>query len=57
VPAPAADLIAQLKDFADLKSEGILTEDEFEAQKVEVLACWAGLEAQSPCVHSRIRYR
>ena len=41
-PAPAApaapDPIAQLKDLAELKSQGILTEAEFEAQKAKVLA-------------------
>jgi Short C-terminal domain len=37
-PAPAPDPIAQLKDLADLKSQGILTDAEFEAQKAKVLA-------------------
>ena len=37
-PAPAPDPIAQLKDLAELKSQGILTEAEFEAQKAKVLA-------------------
>ena len=43
-PAPAApaapqrDPIQQLKDLADLKAQGILTEDEFAAQKAKVLA-------------------
>jgi hypothetical protein len=38
-PAPAAapDPIAQLKDLADLKSQGVLTDAEFEAQKARVL--------------------
>jgi hypothetical protein len=40
--APAAasegDVISQLKDLADLKTQGILTEDEFEAQKAKILA-------------------
>jgi hypothetical protein len=37
--APAArDPVAQLKDLADLKSQGILTEDEFAAQKSRILA-------------------
>jgi hypothetical protein len=36
--APAPDPIAQLKDLAELKSQGILTEAEFEAQKAKVLA-------------------
>lgn len=37
-PAPAPDPIAQLKDLAELKSQGILTEAEFEAQKAKILA-------------------
>ena len=38
-PAPAApDPIAQLKELAELKNQGILTEDEFAAQKAKVLA-------------------
>jgi membrane protease subunit (stomatin/prohibitin family) len=37
-PAPAPDPIAQLKDLADLKAQGVLTEAEFEAQKAKVLA-------------------
>jgi len=37
-PAPAPDPIAQLKDLADLKSQGILTDAEFEAQKAKILA-------------------
>ena len=36
-PARAPDPIAQLKDLAELKSQGILTEAEFEAQKAKVL--------------------
>jgi hypothetical protein len=39
-PAPApsgADLISQLKDLAQLKEQGILTEAEFETQKARVL--------------------
>jgi hypothetical protein len=37
--APAApDPISQLKALAELKSQGILTEAEFEAQKAKVLA-------------------
>jgi hypothetical protein len=30
--------IAQLKELADLKAQGILTEEEFAAQKAEILA-------------------
>ena len=37
-PAPAPDPIAQLKDLAELKSQGILTEAEFEAQKARILS-------------------
>ena len=40
-PAPAApprDTVAQLKDLAELKSQGILTDAEFEAQKARILA-------------------
>jgi Short C-terminal domain len=46
-PAPAApaasargeqDTITQLKELAELKSQGILTDEEFAAQKAKVLA-------------------
>jgi putative oligomerization/nucleic acid binding protein len=38
-PAPAApDPIQQLKDLASLKEQGILTEEEFAAQKAKILA-------------------
>jgi len=41
-PAPAAapqrDPIQQLKDLADLKAQGILTDEEFAAQKAKILA-------------------
>jgi hypothetical protein len=39
-PAPAAapDTVSQLKDLADLKAQGILTDTEFEAQKAKILA-------------------
>jgi Short C-terminal domain len=36
--APARDTVAQLKDLADLKSQGVLTDAEFEAQKAKILA-------------------
>jgi membrane protease subunit (stomatin/prohibitin family) len=37
--APAArDTVAQLKDLAELKSQGILTDAEFDAQKAKILA-------------------
>ena len=41
-PAPAApdsdDLITKLKELADLKDQGVLTEAEFDAQKAKILA-------------------
>ena len=43
-PAPSApaalprDAVQQLKDLADLKAKGILTEEEFAAQKAKILA-------------------
>ena len=37
-PPPARDPIAQLKDLADLKSQGVLTDAEFETQKAKILA-------------------
>jgi hypothetical protein len=42
-PAPAApsggtDTIAQLKQLADLKAQGILTDEEFTAAKAKILA-------------------
>jgi hypothetical protein len=37
-PAPARDPIDQLKELAELKSQGILTDAEFEAQKAKILA-------------------
>ncbi len=37
-PAPAPDPIAQLKELAELKNQGILTDAEFEAQKAKILA-------------------
>jgi Short C-terminal domain len=39
-PAPAAapDTVSQLKDLADLKAQGILTDAEFDAQKTKILA-------------------
>jgi hypothetical protein len=35
--APAPDMIQQLKDLAELKAQGVLTEEEFAAQKARVL--------------------
>jgi hypothetical protein len=37
-PAPATDTVTQLKELAELKTQGILTDAEFEAQKAKVLA-------------------
>jgi hypothetical protein len=40
-PAPAAggeSRVQKLKDLADLKQQGVLTEEEFEAEKARVLA-------------------
>jgi hypothetical protein len=38
-PAPPAtgDVVQQLKDLAELKNQGILTEEEFAAQKARIL--------------------
>jgi hypothetical protein len=36
-PATPADAIAQLKELAALKERGILTEEEFTAQKARIL--------------------
>jgi hypothetical protein len=36
--APAPDPLEQLQKLADLKSQGILTEEEFQAQKTKILA-------------------
>jgi len=35
--APAPDPIAQLKQLAELKQQGILTDEEFAAQKAKIL--------------------
>ena len=35
--APAPDPIAQLKELAELKDQGVLTEEEFAAQKAKIL--------------------
>jgi hypothetical protein len=37
-PAGTASTIDQLKELAELKQQGILTEDEFAAQKAKILA-------------------
>lgn len=36
--APQKDTVTQLKELADLKTQGILTDDEFAAQKAKILA-------------------
>jgi len=36
--APAADPIEKLKELAELKNQGILTDAEFDAQKAKLLA-------------------
>jgi hypothetical protein len=36
-PEPAADPVAQLRELAQLKADGILTEEEFAAQKAKIL--------------------
>ena len=36
--APAPSMIDQLKELGELKSQGVLTEDEFAAQKAKLLA-------------------
>ena len=36
-PPPAADPIAQLKQLAELHEQGVLTDEEFAAQKAKVL--------------------
>ena len=36
-PAAAADPIEQLKQLAELKNQGILTDEEFAAQKAKIL--------------------
>jgi hypothetical protein len=37
-PAPAADPIDRLKELGQLRDNGVLTEEEFQAQKAKVLA-------------------
>ena len=36
--APQADMVTQLKELAELKDQGILTEEVFAAQKAKLLA-------------------
>jgi len=35
--APPADLVTQLRELAELKDQGILTQQEFDAQKARIL--------------------
>lgn len=35
--APAEDRVQQLKDLADLKAQGVLTEEEFASEKARIL--------------------
>jgi Short C-terminal domain len=37
-PAPAPDPLAQLKQLGELKQQGVLTDEEFSAQKAKILA-------------------
>lgn len=37
-PAPADDVLEQLQKLGELKAQGILTEEEFAAQKARILA-------------------
>ena len=37
-PAPAPDMLEQLKTLGELKAQGVLTEEEFNAQKARILA-------------------
>jgi hypothetical protein len=37
-PSPAADPIEQLKELGELRDKGVLTEEEFAAQKAKLLA-------------------
>lgn len=37
-PAPTTDVVGQLKALAELRDQGILTEDEFAGQKAKILA-------------------
>ena len=36
-PAPQADVVGQLRELAQLRDDGILTEEEFAAQKAKIL--------------------
>ncbi|WIX81850.1 SHOCT domain-containing protein [Amycolatopsis carbonis] len=36
--APARDAVTQLKELAELKAQGVLTDAEFEAEKAKILA-------------------
>jgi Short C-terminal domain len=36
-PEPQVDMVQQLKDLAELRDQGVLTEEEFAAQKARIL--------------------
>jgi Short C-terminal domain len=36
-PPPQRDMVQQLKDLAELRDQGVLTEEEFAAQKARIL--------------------
>jgi Short C-terminal domain len=36
-PGPQPDMVQQLKDLAELRDQGVLTEEEFAAQKARIL--------------------
>jgi Short C-terminal domain len=37
-PAPQPDMVQQLRDLAELRDQGVLTEEEFAAQKARILS-------------------
>jgi Short C-terminal domain len=37
-PAPAPDTVSQLRELAELRTQGVLTDAEFAAQKAKILA-------------------
>ena len=37
-PTSRSDMLEQLKQLGELKAQGVLTEDEFDAQKAKILA-------------------
>lgn len=38
--APASDRITQLTQLSELKAQGVLTEEEFAAEKARILGSW-----------------